>query len=47
MDENGNYFNILGGQFIYVNDPETYGMFTSEEDAAMQMKLIKIEKEEK
>ena len=46
MDENGNFFNILGGQFIYVNDPESYGMFTSEEDAAAQMRLTKIEKED-
>ena len=46
IDENGNFFNILGGQFIYVNDPETYGMFTSEEDAAANMRLTRIEKEE-
>lgn len=46
IDENGNYYNILGGQFIYVNDPDTYGMFINEEDAAMQMRLTKIEKEE-
>jgi hypothetical protein len=45
IDENGNYYNILGGQFIYVNDPETYGMFMNEEDAAAQMRLTKIEKE--
>lgn len=46
VDENGNFFNILGGQFIYVNDPETYGMFINEEDAAAQMRLTRIEKEE-
>ena len=46
VDERGDYYNILGGQFIYVNDPEEYGMFISEEDAAAQMRLIKIEKEE-
>ena len=39
IDENGNFFNILGGQFIYVSDPETYGMFTCEEDAAANMRL--------
>ena len=39
IDENGNFFNILGGQFIYVDDPETYGMFTCEEDAAANMRL--------
>jgi hypothetical protein len=44
IDENGNFYNILGGQFIYVSDPDTYGMFTCEEDAAAQMRLTKIEK---
>ena len=39
IDENGNFFNILGGQFIYVSDPDTYGMFTCEEDAAANMRL--------
>ena len=42
IDENGNYYNILGGQFIYVNDPESYGMFINEEDAAINMRLAKI-----
>lgn len=45
VDSEGNYFIILGGNYIYVNDPESYGMFTSEEDAAMQMRLTRIEKE--
>ena len=44
IDENGNFFNILGAQFIYVDDPETYGLFTSEEDAAANMRLTKIER---
>jgi hypothetical protein len=44
IDENGNFYNILGGQFIYVSDPEEYGMFTCEEDAAAQMRLTKIVK---
>lgn len=39
IDSEGNYYNILGAQFIYVSDPETYGMFTCEEDAASQMRL--------
>ncbi|MBO5827278.1 MAG: leucine-rich repeat protein [Paludibacteraceae bacterium] len=39
IDENGNFFNIIGGQFIYVSDPDTYGMFTSLEDAAANMRL--------
>ena len=44
MDSEGNYFNILGGQFIYGDDISTYGMFTSLEDAAANMRLTKIEK---
>jgi hypothetical protein len=44
VDENGNFYRIVGGQFIYVNDPETYGMFTSLEDAAANMRLSKYEK---
>ena len=44
MDSEGNYFNILGAQFIYGDDLSTYGMFTCEEDAAMNMGLTKIEK---
>jgi hypothetical protein len=43
-DGEGNFFNILGGQFIYGDDISTYGMFTCEEDAAAQMRLTKIEK---
>ena len=39
IDSNGNFYNILGGQFIYVDDPETYGMFLNEEDAAANMGL--------
>ena len=42
IDSEGNFFNILGGNLIYVDDPETYGMFTSIEDAAAQMRLTKI-----
>ena len=41
-DGNGKFYNILGGQFIFVDDPETYGMFTSLEDAAANIRLIKI-----
>lgn len=44
VDSEGNFYNILGGHYIYVDDPETYGMFTSLEDAAAQMRLTKIEK---
>ena len=46
-DGNGKFYNILGGQFIFVDDPETYGLFTSTEDAAANMRLTKIEKREK
>ena len=39
IDEQGNYYNILGAQFIYGDNLETYGMFTCEEDAAANMRL--------
>ncbi|MBQ7820534.1 MAG: leucine-rich repeat protein [Bacteroidales bacterium] len=39
VDEQGNFFNILGGQFIYGDSLESYGMFTCEEDAAQNMRL--------
>jgi hypothetical protein len=44
IDNDGNYYNILGAQFIYGDDLSTYGMFTCEEDAAANMRLTKIEK---
>ena len=44
VDAEGNFFNILGGQFIYGDDLSTYGMFTCEEDAAANMRLTKIER---
>ena len=43
-DNEGNFFNILGAQFIYGDDLSTYGMFTCEEDAAANMRLTKIER---
>ena len=46
VGEDGKYYIILGGQFIFVDDPETYGMFVSLEDAAANMRLTKIEKKE-
>ena len=46
VDSEGNFYNILGGQFIFVDDPDTYGMFLNEEDAAAQMRLTKIGEEE-
>jgi hypothetical protein len=38
-DSEGNFYNILGAQFIYGDDISTYGMFTCEEDAAANMRL--------
>ena len=46
MDAEGNFFNILGAQFIYGDDISTYGMFINEEDAAANMRLTKIVKED-
>ena len=46
VDSEGNFYNILGAQFIYGDNLETYGMFTSEEDAAANMRLKKIGEEE-
>jgi hypothetical protein len=39
IDNQGNFFIILGGQFIYGDDISTYGMFTCEADAAANMRL--------
>jgi hypothetical protein len=44
VDEQGNFYNILGAQFIYGDSLENYGMFTCEADAAANMRLTKIEK---
>jgi hypothetical protein len=46
VDENGKFFNIMGGQFIYGDDLSTYGMFTCEEEAAANMRLTKYERPE-
>ena len=46
VDAEGNFYNIVGGQFIYGDDLSTYGMFTCEEDAAANMRLTKIGQEE-
>ena len=43
VGEDGKFYRILGGQFIFVSDPDTYGMFTCLEDAAANMRLTKIE----
>ena len=42
VDAEGNFYNILGAQFIYGDDLSTYGMFINEEDAAANMRLTKI-----
>ena len=47
VDAEGNFYNILGGNYIYGDDISTYGMFTCEEDAAANMRLTKIEKGDK
>ena len=39
VDAQGNFFNIFGGNFIYGDDLSTYGVFTSLEDAAANMRL--------
>ena len=39
VGEDGKYYIILGGNFILVDDIETYGLFTSLEDAAANMRL--------
>ena len=44
IDANSNFYNILGGQFIYGDSLETYGMFISEEDAAANMRLTSYTK---
>ena len=44
VDSEGNFFKIVGGQFIYGDDLSTYGMFTCEEDAAANMRLTKIKR---
>ena len=44
VDAEGNFYNILGGNFIYGDTLDTYGMFTSLEDAATQMRLTKYVK---
>jgi hypothetical protein len=46
IDSEGNYYKILGAQFIYGDDLSTYGMFTCEEDAAANMRLTKYTKTE-
>lgn len=50
VDANGNYFNIVGAQYIFGDDISTYGQFTSLEAAEMAMgltKYIRPEVEEK
>ena len=44
IDAEGNFFNIVGAQFIYGDDLSTYGMFTCEADAAAQMRLTPYSK---
>lgn len=39
VGQDGKFYQVAGGQFIYVNDPETYGMFTCLDDAVANMRL--------
>lgn len=39
IDENGNFFDVIGGKTLFVKDIDTYGIFTSREDAISQMRL--------
>ena len=47
VGEDGKFYIIHGGQFIYGDDISTYGMFLNEADAAANMRLTKIEKQRK
>ena len=44
IGEDGKFYRVHGGHYIFVNDPETYGMFTSREDAIANMRLTKYVK---
>jgi hypothetical protein len=44
VGQDGKFYQVVGGQFIYVSDPDTYGMFVSLEDAVANMRLTKYEK---
>lgn len=44
VDGEGNYYNVLGAQFIYGDDLSTYGMFTCLDDAVANMRLTKYER---
>ena len=41
----GKYYIILGGNYIFVDDKETYGLFTCLEEAEQAMGLTKVVKE--
>ena len=43
-DNNGKYYVINGGHYIFGDDISSYGMFLDIEDAALNMGLTKIEK---
>ena len=44
VNANGQYFNIVGGRYIFGDDISTYGQFTSLEEAEQAMNLTKIER---
>ena len=41
VDQEGNYFIIMGGEFVFGDDLENYGQFTSIEEAAANMGFTK------
>jgi hypothetical protein len=41
VDQEGNYFIIMGGELVFGDDLENYGQFTSVEEAAANMGLTK------
>ena len=45
IGEDNKFYTIKGGQFIFDDDKDSYGMFTCEADAAANMRLSTINKE--
>ena len=47
MNANGEYFDIVGGRYIFGDDMSTYGQFTSLKQAEQAMGLTKVERQRK
>ena len=45
IGEDGKLYKVQGGQFIYGDNKETYGMFTCLDDATANMRLSKLNKD--